>query len=172
MGVAFFVKLIIMTTQSNWYYSLNNQQHGPVSRAELDQILTSHHPAEVLVWSEGMPEWVAASKMETASSTPVTPYASPHSFPVGPVPGLARRRTSGMAITAMVLGIISVLSFGMLILPQILAVVFGHIGMSQCKNDPNMDGNGLAIAGLVMGYIFIGLFLLFFLILMIPVLAL
>ncbi len=40
-----------------------------------------------------------------------------------------------------------------------LGIVFGHIALSQIRRSDE-DGKGLAIAGLVIGYIFTGLFLL------------
>lgn len=147
----------------NWYYSINNQQHGPVARTQLDQVLSAHNPAEVLVWSDGMPDWVPASTLGQSVAAPVMPYASPVSQIQGAPQLLGLRRTNGMAIAAMILGIVGIISFGMLIIPQILAVIFGHIALGQCNREPDLDGRGMAIAGLIMGYIFVGIFLFFFL---------
>ena len=58
------------------------------------------------------------------------------------------RSTSGLAIASMVLGILWIYWVG-----SILAVVFGHIALSQCKQDPNLGGKGMAIAGVVLGWI-------------------
>ena len=58
------------------------------------------------------------------------------------------RPTSGMAIASMVLGILWLYWVG-----SILAVIFGHIALSQCKQDPNLGGKGMAIAGVVLGWI-------------------
>lgn len=66
---------------------------------------------------------------------------------------VSQDKTSGLAIASLVLGIISVLGGAMFILPSILAVVFGHVGMGKIKKDPNMSGKGMAIAGLVMGWL-------------------
>ncbi len=52
----------------------------------------------------------------------------------------------------MVLGIIAVpLCF--LIVPSILAVVFGAIGLNRVKQNPAVGGRGKAIAGLVLGLV-------------------
>jgi hypothetical protein len=60
--------------------------------------------------------------------------------------------TSGMATASMVLGIIGLVfacfSCG---IPSLLAIIFGHIGISQTKNQAR-GGRGYAIAGLIMGY--------------------
>jgi peptidyl-prolyl cis-trans isomerase B (cyclophilin B) len=59
------------------------------------------------------------------------------------------RQTNSMAIVALV----SALVFSP------LGIVFGHIALSQIRHSDE-DGKGLAIAGLVIGYVLTGLFLL------------
>lgn len=61
-----------------------------------------------------------------------------------------------MSLVAMIVGIIGIVTGGIFLVPQILAVVFGHIGL---RKEP--AGRGMAIAGLVMGYLTLGLGLLF-----------
>ena len=68
-----------------------------------------------------------------------------------PKPG----RTSGLAIASMVLGIVWVYWIG-----SILAVIFGHIAISQTSRDETLRGRGMAIAGLVLGYVGVGTLLL------------
>ena len=57
-------------------------------------------------------------------------------------------RTSGLAIASMVLGILWLYWIG-----SILAVIFGHVSLNQMSTDPTLRGRGMAIAGLVLGYI-------------------
>ena len=64
-------------------------------------------------------------------------------------------RTSGLAIASMVLGILWVYWIG-----SILAVIFGHVAISQAHKDETLRGRGMAIAGLVLGYVGIGTLLL------------
>lgn len=59
-------------------------------------------------------------------------------------------RTSGMAIAALIMGILAFLTFGPL---AILAIIFGGIGLSQTGKDPTLKGRGMAVAGLVLGII-------------------
>jgi uncharacterized membrane protein YvbJ len=59
-------------------------------------------------------------------------------------------RTSGMAIAALVMGILSFVVFGPL---AVLAIIFGVIGLNQTGKDPTLKGKGMAVAGLVMGII-------------------
>lgn len=67
-----------------------------------------------------------------------------------------QRPTSGTAVASMVLGIVGVLGGWCLIgIPCILAVIFGHLGMNECETQ-NKSGKGMAITGLVLGYLFVG----------------
>ncbi|MEA2532768.1 MAG: hypothetical protein QOJ93_579 [Actinomycetota bacterium] len=60
-------------------------------------------------------------------------------------------KTNGLAIAAVVMGIAGVLSAWVL-LPSILALVFGLVSHSRIKHSAGMqDGRALAIAGTVLG---------------------
>src|SRR4051794_8709584 len=61
------------------------------------------------------------------------------------------QRTSGLAIASMVLGIVWIYWIG-----SILAVIFGHIAISQTRKDATLRGRGMAIAGVVLGYVGLG----------------
>ncbi|MDP3073929.1 MAG: DUF4190 domain-containing protein, partial [Opitutaceae bacterium] len=80
-----------------------------------------------------------------------TPPSLPNVLP--PEQPAAPPRTSGLAITSLVLGILSLLGGALLLAPPVLAVVFGHISAANCKKDRSLSGAGLGIAGLVMGYV-------------------
>lgn len=69
----------------------------------------------------------------------------------------ASSKTNGFAIAAMVNGIVAIVLGWTVILSicGILAVVFGHVSLSQLKQEP-INGRGMAIAGLVLGYVSIG----------------
>jgi hypothetical protein len=56
---------------------------------------------------------------------------------------------AGLAIASMVLGILWIYWIG-----SVLAIIFGHIALSQIKNSNGWKtGRGMAIAGVVLGYI-------------------
>ncbi len=64
--------------------------------------------------------------------------------------------TSGYAIASLILGIISLIIgwipiFGWIFI--ILALIFGFTALKKIKNNHNITGRGLAIAGIVMGLI-------------------
>lgn len=55
----------------------------------------------------------------------------------------------GLSISGMVLGIASIIGFGVFILPQIAGIILSHLGWS--KEQP--QGKGFAIAGLILNYL-------------------
>lgn len=64
--------------------------------------------------------------------------------------------TNGAAVASLVLGILAVTSAGPL--TGVPAVICGHIALNQIRNSRRaQSGEGMAVAGLVMGYISIAL---------------
>lgn len=71
-----------------------------------------------------------------------------------PAPGhqTAPARTSGLAIAALVLGLVGLLiSWATFLVPSILAVVFGAVALRQTRPGSGMGGRGMAITGLALG---------------------
>jgi hypothetical protein len=78
-----------------------------------------------------------------------------------PVPIDATARNNGLAIASMVLGIVWVYWIG-----SILAVIFGHVALRQIKRSQGAQrGRGMAIAGVVLGYVGIAALVVFIVIL-------
>jgi RsiW-degrading membrane proteinase PrsW (M82 family) len=65
------------------------------------------------------------------------------------ITGTPTRKTNGMAITALILGISSFI----FVITSIPAIIFGVIALNQIKKDPSQEGKGMAVAGLVCGSI-------------------
>ena len=76
-------------------------------------------------------------------------------YPPGYYPPGAARRTNGMAIASMVLGILWIWWIG-----SALALIFGYVARGQIK-ERGESGDGMAIAGIVLGWIGVGFFALF-----------
>ena len=73
-------------------------------------------------------------------------------------PAPQQTKVNGFSIAALVLGIVWIYWIG-----SLLAVIFGHVALSQIKKaDGRQTGRGMAIAGLVLGYIGIATFVVFF----------
>jgi hypothetical protein len=54
-----------------------------------------------------------------------------------------------MAITSMVLGIVGLLCFGIVVGP--VAMVLGFVSRSRIAKDPSLKGEGMALAGIIIG---------------------
>jgi hypothetical protein len=75
----------------------------------------------------------------------VAPFGQPY-MPVG-------RQTNSLAVASLVCGLAQPLTFGLTMIP---AVVLGHVARGQIRRTGE-DGNGLATAGLVLGWIGLGI---------------
>jgi len=103
-------------------------------------------------WRWDGSQWVPNS----AAPPPPPPHAGypPHAYPYPP--GFAApRSTNGMAIASLVLGILWLWWIG-----SVLALIFGYIAFNQIKLR-NESGRGMAVAGVVLGWIGVGTFVLF-----------
>jgi len=82
---------------------------------------------------------------------PVPPTAAPP-----PPPAQQGGGTSGFAIASLVLGIVSFFCLGFIFPVPILAIVFGHVALGRIATSTDgLRGRGLAIAGAVLGWIFL-----------------
>ena len=152
----------------DWYYSKNNAQHGPVRLEELQsKIRNGEISPESLVWRDGMSDWAAATTVPGILTTQVSITPAPanvYSAPGTPVPAnypplASARPTSGLAIASLVFGVLGITAC---MLPGILAIVFGHMAMGPTHPEKgNMSGRGLAVAGLILGYLSAAILILF-----------
>ena len=62
-------------------------------------------------------------------------------------------RTSGTAIASLIFGIVA--WFGLPIIGALVAVICGHIARAEIRRMPpgTIEGDGMAIAGLILGYL-------------------
>ena len=65
------------------------------------------------------------------------------------------KKISVLAIASLVLSVLSIFIGPLGSLPGIIC---GHMAISKSKRNPNIGGQGLAVAGLIIGYIFIVLY--------------
>lgn len=77
-----------------------------------------------------------------------------HPVPYSPYGWRAPVPTNGLAVASMVLGILWMFWIG-----SILAVVFGHVARGQIRRSGE-SGDGMAVAGIVLGWIGVGLLVL------------
>jgi Domain of unknown function (DUF4190)/GYF domain 2 len=144
---------------AQWFYGENNQQFGPIEDAEFYRLIAAQRiTATTKVWRDGMAGWAGLADAQAsgqvnptaAVSGPSVYFPQPGNSPYGvPIP-----QASGLAIASLVTGIfglISCLSF-----LGIPAVICGHMALFQIAKSPlTRNGRGMAITGLVCGYVMI-----------------
>lgn len=81
------------------------------------------------------------------SSTPPPNFPQPR--PAG--------QTSNLAIASLVCGVAGFMCW----LPAIPAIICGHMARAQIKKDPSIQGSGMALAGLILGYVMVVLGILY-----------
>ena len=156
-----------------WYYAKKNEQRGPVSGSTLRSMIISGEVAGTdLVWRNGMQDWAPAAEIrdfepdqETEIESPAVSqdpsqvpkmvgqpldYTDPAQFfPAPPV--------SVRAIVSLICGIVGVMGCVMVVpvLASIAAVVLGHLERSEKGLNPGQprSGDGVALTGLILGYI-------------------
>lgn len=149
-----------------WFYDKDGMRTGPVSEEQLRGLILSGELSELTpVCRERAGFGQAANTMINlgqGGQAVQNPYGAPQPQmqqmaypPVAPP-------ADGLAIASMVCGIIAVITcyFGAIL--GTIAVVLGHVSISKIKKSGNtVGGKGMAIAGLVCGYVGIAMTLVF-----------
>ena len=133
----------------DYYYSqTGGQQQGPVSADELKRL---NLPASTLVWRDGMSNWLPMAQVPELGGDMSSGAPQHYAMPMNYAQAQAVPPANGLAITALVCGIVGV-PMSCLFVPSVLAIIFGHIARGQIRRGQG-GGDGMALAGLIMGYI-------------------
>lgn len=111
------------------------------------------------------------------------PIPASHVHAISPHPSFGTTETCGMAIASFVLGIFCALLFTVsvvlayhsvpewlgitfcgCILAWFLTIIFGHLALAEIRLEPSSSGRGLALTGLILGYLVIALITILFII--------
>lgn len=124
------------------FITQNNEQTGPFSPQEIQAGLASgKYQSSDLIWYHGIEGWIPLSQASAIFSP------SPSMYPPQPA-------TCGLATASMILGI----SGFFFLITAIPAVICGHIARGKIKKSQGtLGGGGLAIAGIITGYLVIAL---------------
>jgi hypothetical protein len=119
-------------------------------------------------WQASDGNWYPPDQRPGYGAPPPSAYGTPPGYgqPTGYGYGYTMpvaKSTNGMATAALILGCAQ---FFLWILSGIPAIICGHIALSQIKRT-GQEGRGMAIAGLVLGYIGLVLFLAFILLIVV-----
>lgn len=119
----------------------DGQQHGPFTLEELRTSVSSGaFSASDLCWHTGLEGWQPASALLDPQPPPLAGSAATHGT-----------KTDPLSIWSLVLGILSFLCFSLL--AGIPAIICGHVSLGRLKKNALLRGKGMAIAGLIMGYV-------------------
>ncbi len=139
----------------------DGKAYGPISLDQLQQwaVQGRVNPQSQLL-AEGASEWQAAADIpevqavfETAGFGAAPALAQ---GPMGAAAGGAVKK--GLAITSLVLGILSLVILCLSPLFGIPAIICGHVAQGRTRRRPSeFGGGGIAIAGFVLGYVSLAL---------------
>lgn len=144
----------------SWYYVVNGERVGPVGYPELHQAAgRGELGADDLVWTEGLPAWIAArdapglpfsasARLAQGARGDAGPQAAADGAAGGQAAGSARR-TSRLAVASLVLALMWLGGVG-----SLLATIFGYSALGQIERAQGaLGGRGMAQAGLVLGIV-------------------
>jgi hypothetical protein len=151
---------------------------GPFSLEEINrQLAAGTLSLSDQAWYEGAAGWAPLSTVPGVQSTPPPPSATPSSpqtvgtapsvpAPTAPVVGgpvtavpAPSAPNEPLAVWSLVLSLLAICGFCCtpVGVTAIAGVICGHFALSRIKANPHLQGHGLAVAGLIIGYCAIGL---------------
>jgi hypothetical protein len=120
-------------------------------------------------WYEGAAGWAALSTVPGVGAAPASAAPAGATPPVSPLPVTAtpavtpavlvpQRKNEPLAVLSLIFSILGLCGFccGFFLTAAIAGIVCGHIALSRLKATPEMEGRNLAMAGLIIGYVAIG----------------
>ncbi len=123
--------------------------HGACSRCGSQNLIVPGNPQS----STGGPMVTPAPGASGGSAGPVLtgprPATAPRAAPRG-----GGGKTSGMAIASLVLGLLGLLTCGS---TSFIGLILGIAALSQLNNNPELEGRGIAVGGIVSSSVIIGL---------------
>jgi hypothetical protein len=133
------------------------QPVGPFSLEEVNrQLAAGTLSLSDQAWYDGAAGWAPLSTVPGVSGG--APLPSPAQAdaltPAPPVAVVPSAPTEPLAILSLVLSLLGMFGFCCtpVVLTGIAGVVCGHIALSRIKANPELQGHGMAVAGLVIGY--------------------
>ena len=148
----------------------NGQPMGPFSLEEVNrQLAAGTLSLSDQAWYEGAAGWAPLSSVPGVGSGGTTPPAhrladrTTPSVPAATGPAVAgpvtavpapSAPTEPLAIWSLVLSLLSFCGFCCtpVVLTGVGGIVCGHLALSKIKATPGVQGHGLAVAGLIIGY--------------------
>jgi hypothetical protein len=140
----------------------DQKEYGQIGADVVRQWITEGRvTGQTSAQAEGSAEWKPLSQFAEFAPAFAAKGAAPSlQPPVAPgalPPAFGSKPEKGLAITSMVLGIVSFV--GCTVFTGIPAIITGHIALNRTRKSPQQfGGGGLAVAGLVLGYASLAVF--------------
>jgi len=131
----------------------DQKQYGSVTEGQLRQwIADGRVNAQTRVQVEGAVEWKSLSEIPEFAAT-LQNFTPPSPPPLPAATSAASAKTSGLAITSLILGVLGLFTCG---ITALFGLVLGIIAMVKVKNSGGrLGGGGLALAGTIVSGIFL-----------------
>jgi hypothetical protein len=155
----------------DWYFARDRTQHGPVRLSQLQRMADAGEIGpETLVWRNGLEQWTPGFQVEAlnfpvrldqlsaaqdgARSSPAVGVSlPPHQRIDIPDTANSPNRTSILAINSLIMGCLWLFGVG-----SLAAIVLGVLALRQiARSQATLTGKRLAIAGMMVGIIGLGL---------------
>lgn len=136
----------------SWFYVDAERRQVEIADGQLEALVDAGTIGpDTLVWKEGMDDWTPAARAFpdrfSGALAPAVPAPVPAAYAQGVPPP-----TSSMAVASLVCGVLTFA--GCSIIAAIPGVICGHIALGQIRSAPSLyGGRGLALAGLILGYV-------------------
>jgi hypothetical protein len=128
----------------------DGKEYGPISTEQLRQwLMEGRVNSQTKVQLEGTVDWQPLSALPDFAAE-----LSPPAFTPSPAAAAGgKAKTSGMAITSLVLGILGLFSCGA---TALIGLILGIVALVKIRNsEGRLAGNGLAIGGIIVSGIFL-----------------
>ncbi len=162
---------LVIEDDSDWYFARDRTQHGPVRLSQLQRMVDAGEIGpETLVWRHGLEQWMPGSHVEelrfpvrldqisgardNAHGSAEPGVSLPPRQGIGTLdPTNPPNRTSILAINSLILGCLWLFGVG-----SLAAIVLGVMAMRQiARSQGTLTGKRLAIAGIIVGIVGLGL---------------
>ncbi len=135
----------------------DGKQLGPFSLEEINrQLAAGTLSLTDNAWYEGAVGWAPLSTVPgvSASTSSSVPQISAAAAPVVAAPLVPQKKTEQLAVLSLIFSALGVFGFccGFFLMAGIAGVVCGHIALSRIKANPELEGHGLALTGVILGY--------------------
>jgi hypothetical protein len=131
----------------------DGKEYGPVGIEQMRQWRAEGRiNAQTRVQEAGTAVWKTAADFPELGFAPTAGVPGPGSSPPSLPTGQAAGQQNGLAITSLVLGLLSLVCLP--VLAAIPAIICGHLARGRARRLPGLYGGaGFALAGLIMGYV-------------------